>query len=94
MPFPEEHGAALRLASVGRNHHRYRLGRGCVTLHSLGAGFGFYSSSGWVSGVCGFATLAYLGLVELVKRLVLAQANLHSAHPVLELQQKKRKEAP
>jgi hypothetical protein len=39
------------------------------------------------------ATLTYLGLVEMVKRLVLAQPNLPPAHPVLELQHTKRKEA-
>jgi Mg2+-importing ATPase len=40
----------------------------------------------------GAATLTYLGL-EQVKRLALAPASLHPAHPVLELQHKKRKEA-
>jgi mono/diheme cytochrome c family protein len=39
------------------------------------------------------ATLTYLGLVEMVKRLVLAQPDLPPAHPVLELQHTKRKEA-
>ena len=42
----------------------------------------------------GAATLTYLGLVKRVDRLALAPASLYPAHPVLELHDKKRKEAP